>query len=125
MTRISRAALLAIGLLIVGLVLSPRWGGAGAAPRIVKVKAFEFAYDPKQITVPPGSVEFDVTNTGSIEHTFLIDDPAKKTVGKIASILPGKTTKLTVTLKAGVHTIYCDLAGHREAGMLAALKVQP
>ncbi len=107
-----------------GLALSPRWGTA-AAPRIVKVKAFEFAYEPKQIMVPPGAVEFDVTNTGSIEHTFLIDDPGKKTVGKIASILPGKTEKLTVTLKAGVHTIYCDLAGHREAGMIASLKVQP
>ena len=107
-----------------GLALSPRWGTA-AAPRLVKVKAFEFAYEPKQIMVPPGAVEFDVTNTGSIEHTFLIDDPAKKTVGKIASILPGKTEKLTVTLKAGVHTIYCDLAGHREAGMIASLKVQP
>jgi len=125
MTRRTRAALLAVGLVIVGLALSPHWGGAAAAPRIVKVKAFEFAYEPKQITVPPGAVEFDVTNTGSIEHTFLIDDPAKKTVGKIASILPGKTEKLTVTLKAGVHTIYCDLAGHREAGMIASLKVQP
>jgi len=125
MTRRTGVALLAVGLVIVGLGLSPHWGGSAAAPRIVKVKAFEFAYEPKQITVPPGAVEFDVTNTGSIEHTFLIDDPAKKTVGKIASILPGKTEKLTVTLKAGVHTIYCDLAGHREAGMLASLKVQP
>lgn len=124
MTQRSRAALLAAGLLVVGFALSPHLGAA-AAPRIVKVKAFEFAYEPKQITVPPGAVEFDVTNTGSIEHTFLIDDPAKKTVGKIASILPGKTGKLTVTLRAGAHTIYCDLAGHREAGMVASLKVQP
>lgn len=124
MTRGPRAVLLAVGLLVVGLALSPHWGAA-AAPRIVKVKAFEFAYEPKQITVPPGAVEFDVTNTGSIDHTFLIDDPAKKLVGKIAVISPGKTEKLTVTLRAGVHTIYCDLAGHREAGMVAALKVQP
>lgn len=124
MTRLSRAALLAVGLLGVGFALSPQGGGA-AAPRTIKVKAYEFAFEPKQITVPPGAVEFDVTNTGSIEHTFLIDDPAKKLVRKIAVISPGKTEKLTVTLKAGVHTIYCDLPGHREAGMVASLKVQP
>ena len=124
MKQQTRAALLAVGLLVVGLALSPRWGTA-AAPRTVKVKAFEFAYEPKQITVPPGPVEFDVTNTGSIDHTFLIDDPAKKLVGKIAVISPGKTEKLKVTLRAGAHTIYCDLAGHREAGMVASLKVQP
>ena len=124
MKRRSGAALLAVGLVVVGLALAPHWGAA-AAPRTVKVKAFEFAYEPKQITVPPGAVVFEVTNTGSIEHTFLIDDPAKKLLGKIAVISPGKTEKLTVTLRAGVHTIYCDLAGHREAGMVASLKVQP
>jgi uncharacterized cupredoxin-like copper-binding protein len=80
---------------------------------------------PNRSPSPPARLEFDVTNTGSIEHTFLIDDPAKKLVGKIAVISPGKTQKLTVTLKAGGHTIYCDLPGHREAGMVASLKVQP
>jgi uncharacterized cupredoxin-like copper-binding protein len=124
MKQPSRRLLLAVALIVVGLALSTRWGAA-AAPRTVKVKAYEFAFEPKEITVPPGAVEFDVTNTGSIEHTFLVDDPAKKLVGKIAVISPGKTEKVTITLRAGVHTIYCDLPGHREAGMLASLKVRP
>ena len=39
------------------------------------------------------------------------------------SVTPGQTKTGAVTLAAGTYTIYCDIAGHRAAGMEAKLVV--
>jgi uncharacterized cupredoxin-like copper-binding protein len=120
--RVSRLTGAAVSVLIAAAFEAG--GMAAPAPQPVKVIAREFAYEPKEIAARSGEIVFSVMNAGAIEHNFLIDDPAKKTVAKIAVISPGETDQVRVTLRAGSYAVYCDLPGHREAGMAAPLRVR-
>ncbi len=97
---------------------------AAPPPPTIKIVAREFTYEPKEVTARSGEIVFSVENAGAIEHNFLIDDSAKRTVAKIAVISPGETEQVRVTLRTGMYAIYCDLPGHREAGMAAPLRVR-
>ena len=96
--------------------------GRAAQPRI-ELKAREFLYEPKEVTAPPGTVVFAVRNEGAIEHNFVVEDAAGKKMVEIAVIEPGATAEVPATLSPGAYTIVCTLPGHRQAGMVAALKV--
>ena len=63
-----------------------------------------------------GVVTFVVKNAGKIPHNLTVQG-GKHT----ASIAPGKTAKLTVTLKKGSYTLYCSVPGHRQLGMVTKL----
>jgi len=84
----------------------------------VKVQEKEYKITPASKSVPAGAVTFVVTNTGKIQHDLAIQG-GKKT----ALINPGKTAKLSATLKKGTVTIYCSVPGHRQLGMVAKLTV--
>lgn len=114
---VARAALLA--LIVVPLVSH---AGGGAA-RSVGLTAKEFLFDPRDIAVGTGDVAFVVQNQGAIEHNLALLLRGGKTVPLIATIAPGQTMTVTVSLPAGDYTIYCSLPGHREAGMASALHV--
>ncbi len=66
-----------------------------------------------------------VRNEGQIEHNFLLDDAAGKHLVEMASILPGKAEQERVVLRPGRYPFYCNLPGHKDAGMAGMLTVQP
>src|SRR5713226_727111 len=87
----SAAALLAV----VGVVAAPALGSrTHASATAVTVTATEFKFKLSKTSVPHGSVTFTVVNKGKLAHDFKIS--GKKT----PLIKPGKSAKLTVTLKA-------------------------
>jgi plastocyanin len=112
------------GLLALSVVLCPSHAGGGAA-RAVALTAKEFLFDPRDIAVGTGEIAFAVRNQGAIEHNLALVVRGGKTVPLIATIAPGQTATVTVSLAAGDYTIYCSLPGHREAGMAATLRVIP
>lgn len=114
----------ALAVVVIALAVGPP-GLAAPASRLVEIKAREFAFDPKEISVRAGEVTFAVKNEGSIEHNFVIEDTARKTVAQISGIDAGKTEELKVTLRAGTYGIVCNLPGHKDGGMTASLRVQP
>jgi FtsP/CotA-like multicopper oxidase with cupredoxin domain len=87
-------------------------GSAGAAAPTVSVSLSEYKITPQDMTVPPGPIQFQVSNAGSMEHNFEIVG-----VGKTRLLKPGESTTLDVTLKAGHYTTQCDVAGHAGSGM--------
>jgi uncharacterized cupredoxin-like copper-binding protein len=109
---------------VFGLALAACGGGGGAAP------------EPLAVTIYGEDIEFDVTtieakvgqtvnvtyiNKGVLDHTFLID-------GLVAEqkVAPGQTLAFLFTPKsAGTFEYYCNVAGHREAGMKGTLTVTP
>jgi uncharacterized cupredoxin-like copper-binding protein len=111
----SAAALLAV----VGVVAAPALGSrTHATATAVTVTATEFHFKFSKTSVPHGSVTFTVVNKGHVAHDFKIG--GKKT----PLIKPGKSTKLTVTLKAGKIAYLCTVAGHAAAGMKGKLTVR-
>ena len=91
-------------------------------------------------TVKPGSVRFGIKNEGGLEHSFELlrtdlpfdklpttpDAKAKEDglVKQIKSIPVGKVSVITADLAAGKYVVICNIPGHYQLGMRAALTVQ-
>jgi uncharacterized cupredoxin-like copper-binding protein len=115
MLRLTLAAVLAA----VGIVAAPAFGArTHTASTSVSVIATEFHFKLSKTSVPHGTVVFTVTNKGKLAHDFKIG--GKKT----ALISPGKSAKLTVTLKTGKAPYLCTVPGHAAAGMKGTLTVK-
>ena len=95
--------------------------GASEAVKGVTVQVQEKEYKITLGTskVKSGTITFVVKNVGKIPHNLTIQQGGKHT----PNIGPGKTAKLTVTLKKGAYTLYCSVPGHRQLGMVAKLTV--
>jgi uncharacterized cupredoxin-like copper-binding protein len=109
----------------------------------ITVEATDFAYHPLSITIPAGQpVTLMLTNTGKVEHDFVIDtinvsdvsasntSPAEHHHGDEPqfdlhfSAKAGETSTLQfTTLEPGTYEIFCSVEGHKEAGMISKLIV--
>jgi uncharacterized cupredoxin-like copper-binding protein len=93
-------------------------------------KPSTFAFTLSTKTVKTGSVTFNVTNKGSIPHTFKVctsnkGGSANSCAGKgTASISPGKSATLTIAFSTkGTYEYLCTIPGHAAAGMKGELTV--
>ena len=115
----ARLAAAAAFLAVVGVVAGPALGARShATGTAVTVTATEFHFKFSKTSVPHGSVTFTVVNKGHVSHDFKIG--GKKT----PLIKPGKSAKLTVTLKKGKAPYLCTVPGHAAAGMKGTLTVK-
>ncbi len=99
-------------------------GGLADVPpdSIIHADAGNFFINLDADVAPPGVIEFDYLNTGPGTHTLLIEeDPswAKLTVDGEGATDSGKAQ-----LEAGTYTLYCDIPGHRAAGMETTFTVE-
>ncbi len=70
-------------------------------------------------TFPAGPIELKIRNNGSTPHTLVIDG-----VARTDKLAVGKSVTLSLgSLEAGSYTWYCDIAGHKEAGMTGTFTV--
>jgi plastocyanin len=95
----------------------PAPGGASA----VTVDEKEWSITFGTPSVKAGSVTFTITNTGAIEHNFVIVE----TKFEIDATQPGQSKTGTTTLQPGTYTVICNIPGHEEAGMKTTLTVTP
>jgi len=115
----TRVAVVAASLIVLAGLAVPAFaarshGGSTA----VTVTASEFKFKFSKLTVSHGAVTFTVVNKGKIPHDF-------KIAGKKTPMLkPGKSAKLSVTLKAGSFKYLCTVPGHAALGMKGTLKVK-
>lgn len=96
--------------------------GAGPAAELV-VEARDIAFGEKAYEATAGSdgqVSVEYVNKGQINHTLLVEglDGVKLEVVK-----KGERATGSAVLAPGEYTIYCDVPGHRAAGMEATLTV--
>jgi plastocyanin len=77
--------------------------------------------DTLSATVGPNApgIRVDLTS-GAGDHTFLVEGHESEL--KLAAN-PSKPDSGTIVLAAGSYTYYCDIAGHRAAGMFGTLTV--
>ena len=119
---------------VVAVLLVAGCGGTGApaanAPatgaREIKVENTEFKFTPSDVTVKAGEkIKLTITNKGTVDHTWVLMAADGKTeVTRIDVKVAGTASKEFTAPAAGTYTIVCDIAGHKEAGMIGKLIVQ-
>lgn len=114
-------------------------GNPSSGPQIVKVSENDFSIQAATTQFVAGqSYTFQVTNSGTHHHDFLIMHPGQtelltmdqvyaKALTYIYNIAPGQTKTLTYTFKStapsGMLEFACHYGGHYEAGMHQAIVV--
>lgn len=108
---------------VTSLIVNDNGGGGSStkAPTVVHVELAEFSITLSPSTIPPGPVQFEVHNGGSMEHNIAV----KTTSIASANIGSGASATVTGDLDAGDYTIICTIAGHEAAGMASVLTVDP
>ena len=99
---------------------------AGSGGKTFNVSATEFEFKPNKFEASAGQkVTFKVTNKGTVEHNFVILSPdGSQELTKITT-QPGETKSLEFTpTEAVTYQIDCNIAGHKEAGMVGELVVK-
>jgi plastocyanin len=102
------------------------WGCAGAphangeSTPSTAIVARDIAYEPTQLTVPANTdLTLTVTNEGATTHNFSVDS-----LQFSENILPGTTAQMTLNVPPGTYEFYCNVPGHREAGMAGTITAE-
>jgi nitrite reductase (NO-forming) len=101
---------------------SPEAGGdegAASGEQEVTVTAHDIYFDPAEIKVKAGKVKFVLPNEGAAEHDFSIDE-----LNVQVNMPAGTTQTVEVDLPAGTYQYYCNIPGHKDAGMVGTLVVE-
>lgn len=91
-------------------------GGGGPAAWV----AVDIDYEEAPEEVAAGTVDVELDNQGNIEHNVVIEELDDQ---KILDAAAGESDSGSVELEPGTYTYYCDVAGHRAAGMEGTLTV--
>jgi uncharacterized cupredoxin-like copper-binding protein len=92
--------------------------GAGAG-ETVTVESNDIYFEPAELTIPADTdVTVSLPNAGAAPHNFSIDE-----LGISVDIAPGATEETTINAPAGTYEYYCNVPGHKEAGMVGTLTV--
>lgn len=95
-------------------------GGSPPPPGAVHVVAEDsLSFDQHDYSADAGEVTF-VYDGGSILHTLVVDGYEDE----MRLEIQGDEDEGTIELEAGEYEIYCDVAGHRAAGMEATVTVE-
>ena len=93
--------------------------GAGPADSSVTVIAEDIDFGADEYETEAGVVEFVYENEGNIAHTLLIEGVPFELMVRSN----GDEIRSSVELEPGEYTLFCDVPGHRPAGMVATLTV--
>ncbi len=140
--RHATLAMAAVAVLLLAACGGGEEAGTSDSPRRVEISATDFAFGPASVSITPGeTIEFVVTNDGSIDHEFLVTNQAdidehiaegheheeegmegmEEMEMHEVELGVGETKSLVVTFPAtaGELTRFaCLIPGHYEAGMV-------
>jgi plastocyanin len=85
------------------------------------IELVEMAFAPNIVTIPANTdVELTVVNHGTVRHNFRTGDEAGTWEVRI-DLEPGESKTVTINAPAGEYKLFCDEAGHADAGMGGAI----
>lgn len=94
--------------------------GSSGSNETLTVAAEDIGFPEATFYAEAGSVGVTYRNDGRIRHTLLIEGVQGFELDVSAN---GDVDQGSVDLEPGRYTLYCDVPGHREAGMVATLEV--
>jgi plastocyanin len=92
--------------------------------RSVTIVQRDYRLDPQNVSVPHGRVTFLVRNGSKGPHNFVIRSASGARLGRIATLKPGESGKLTVRLRRGTYTMYCAIGHHEQLGESGTVRVR-
>ena len=96
--------------------------GAGAD---LTVEAHDIGFDRDTYLVASGPVDIEYQQEGSLPHSLVIEEADGGVVdGFKLEVGDAESDSDTVDLPPGEYVLYCDVLGHRDAGMEADLQVE-
>ncbi len=102
-------------------------GGEGTAALVAEAGAVTIEgtdtlkWSSETIEASAGPLEVTVVCGGGVNHTFLIEETGDELVAECDA--GASATGTTADLASGTFTYYCDVPGHRAAGMEGTLTV--
>ena len=95
-------------------------GEAPAPATTQNVTSFDIYFEPAEVTIPANTdVPFTLPNDGAAPHNFSIDE-----LGISIDQAPGSTEETVINAPPGTYEYYCNVPGHKEAGMVGTLIVE-
>ena len=87
----------------------------------IAVRAKAFSFSPSTVTVKAGQSTAIAFKATDIAHDFTVDEPHIHIEAN-----GGKTAHGEIKVdQVGTYTFYCSVSGHRAAGMVGKLVVEP
>jgi uncharacterized cupredoxin-like copper-binding protein/mono/diheme cytochrome c family protein len=95
--------------------------GEGPAPATApNVTSFDIYFEPTEASIPANTdVPFTLPNDGAAAHNFSIDE-----LGVSIDQAPGSTQETVINAPPGTYEYYCNVPGHKAAGMVGTLVVE-
>lgn len=95
-------------------------GGEAASGEAVTVTSVDIAFEPTEVSIPADTATtFNLPNEGALPHNFSID-----ALSVSVDIPPGEAQTAEITAAAGEYEYYCNVTGHKEAGMVGTLTAE-
>ncbi|WP_128983363.1 copper-binding protein [Streptomyces roseicoloratus] len=94
---------------------------AGTTATRVDATLSDFRITFSQQTFEPGDYTFTARNTGRHDHALEFEGSGGE--NRSATIAPGGSTTLKVTLESGTYEVSCPVDGHKDLGMKTEITV--
>jgi plastocyanin len=100
-------------------------GSTPALEAHLTVEAHDIDFDSDEYRLAPGEQRVAYLQEGDTRHTLVVETADGAAVDGFELEVDDSSSDVgTIDLEAGRYTLYCDVAGHREAGMQADLVVE-
>jgi len=96
-------------------------GGGAAALKLTADPSGQLAWSPTSLNAKAGEVTVELDNPAPVPHNVEIEGNG---VEEVSDTVSQDTTSVTASLKPGEYVYYCNVPGHREAGMEGTLTVK-
>ncbi len=77
------------------------------------------------MTLPAGSIRFDVTNEGPTRHNVAIRQGDGELLATTPDLGRDETGTLDAMLEPGDYILFCTLPGHESLGVVGTLTITP
>jgi uncharacterized cupredoxin-like copper-binding protein len=101
---------------------APAGSAAAGGATTVTVTENEFSLQLSQTSFTPGHYTLVAKNTGHVSHALAIAGPGVP-MTQTATIDPGGSANLTVTLQKGAYELWCPVDSHKSLGMDTHIQV--
>jgi plastocyanin len=114
---------------LLGSAVQPAGAGKPAVEKAGKLAleaspSGQLAYVTSKASATAGPVSVEMPNSSGVTHNVAIQQGTSGPVLGASGFTAKGTASVTVTLKPGTYTFFCQVPGHRQAGMEGTLTVK-